>query len=264
MNAALNPLIAPPPREVPLTDAPLVRVIAQVRFPEILAVEQREFVTPFQEVLRPQYPVLRQEQMQGLLLGPAGVASGKAQLAWRFNDIEGHWRVSLTAEFLAIETTKYTSRAEFIERLRNVLEALDEHVKPKLIDRIGLRYIDRVTGEAVNDVANLVRPEVSGILGAPIAAYAAHSLSESLFELSDARVLVRWGRLSAGATVDPAALEPVLEPSWILDLDMFSTRPIPFTVDSIVSETQRFAERIYAVFRWAVTDDFLRLYGGNP
>jgi len=74
MNATVDPLVAPLPAEVPLKNAPLERVIAQLRFPEILSVEQRDFVAPFQEAIRSKYPVLRQEQTQGILLGPAGAA----------------------------------------------------------------------------------------------------------------------------------------------------------------------------------------------
>ena len=33
---------------------------------------------------------------------------------------------------------------------------------------------------------------------------------------------------------------------------------------SLAKSAQRFAERIYTIFRWAVTDDFLRRYGGTP
>jgi uncharacterized protein (TIGR04255 family) len=264
MSAIVDPLVAPPPAEVPLRDAPLVRVIAQVRFPEILALEQRDFVAPFQEALRPTYPVLRQEQTQGLLLGPAGLAPAKPQIAWRFGDLDGHWRVSLTPEFLALETTKYGSRSDFFGRLRAVVEALDEHVEPKLIDRLGVRYINRITGAAVDDIAGLVRDEVRGISGTVAATHAAHALSESMFELPDARILARWGRLPPGATVDPAAIEPAKEKSWILDLDMFSASAMPFAVDRVVADAQRFAERLYTIFRWAVTDDFLRRYGGTP
>lgn len=44
---------------------------------------------------------------------------------------------------------------------------------------------------------------------------------------------------------------------------MFTAESRPFDVDRIVAEAQSFAERLYAMFRWAVTDDFLRLYGGE-
>jgi uncharacterized protein (TIGR04255 family) len=264
MSATIDPLVGPLPAEVPLKDAPLVRVIAQLRFPEILSLGQRDFVAPFQEAVRSRYPVLRQEQTQGLLVGAATVAPVKPHIAWRFTDAEGHWRVSLTPDFMALETTRYTSRSDFFGRLKAVAQALDEHVEPGQLDRLGIRYIDRITGDAVDDIAKLVRPEVRGITGTIAAAHAAHALSESMFELPDARVLARWGCLPPGATVDPAAIEPAKEKSWILDLDMFSTAPMPFVVESVVEVAQRYAERIYTVFRWAVTNDFLVRYGGKP
>lgn len=260
----MDPLEAPLPAEVPLRDAPLVRVIAQFRFPEILSVEQREFVAPFQEAIRKMYPVLRQEQTQGILLSPSGSASAKSQIAWRFSDTEGQWRVSLTPEFLALETTKYVSRSDFFGRLKVLAEALDEHIEPSQLDRLGVRYIDRITGDAVDDIAKLIRSEVRGITGTIAATHVVHALSESMFELPNARVLARWGCLPPGATVDPAAIEPASEKSWILDLDMFSAAPVPFVVEDIVVEAQRYAERIYTIFRWAVTDDFILRYGGKP
>lgn len=264
MNAIMDPLEAPLPAEVPLSDAPLVRVIAQFRFPEILSVGQREFVAPFQEAIRKTYPVLRQEQTQGILLSPSGSASVKPQIAWRFNDTEGQWRVTLTPEFLALETTKYVSRSDFFGRLKVLAEALDEYIEPSQLDRLGVRYIDRITGDAVDDIAKLIRSEVRGITGTIAATHVVHALSESMFELPNARVLARWGCLPPGATVDPAAIEPASEKSWIFDLDMFSTAPVPFVVEDIVVEAQRYAERIYTIFRWAVTDDFLLRYGGRP
>lgn len=264
MKALVDPLLAPPPAEVPLKNAPLVRVIAQVRFPEVLSIEQRDFVAPFQESLRATYPVLRQEQTQGLLLTAGGFASAKPEIAWRFSDVESHWRVSLSPGFLAIETTRYKSRSDFLSRLRAVLEMLDEHVEPKLVDRVGVRYIDRITGAAFEDLATLVRAEVRGIVATGADNSAVHAMSESLFKVPHAHVLARWGRLPSGATVDPAALEPVQEKSWILDLDMFSDSPVPFSVDRVLSDAEQFATRIYALFRWAVTNAFLKRYGGKP
>jgi uncharacterized protein (TIGR04255 family) len=263
MTEITDPLVEPPPAEVPLTDAPLVRVIAQVRFPEILSVEQGEFVAPFQEAVRGAYPILRREQTQGVLMGPGGVAPAKPQIVWRFSDVTGQWRLSLAPEFLALETTKYVSRADLMNRLRTVADALEEHVEPGQVDRLGLRYIDRITGSAVDDIATLVRSEVRGISGTAAATHATHALSESLFELPHAQVLARWGRLPPGATVDPFAIEPSQEKSWILDLDMFSSAPMPFNVERIVSEAERYAERIYTIFRWAVRKEFLARYGGK-
>jgi len=261
-----NPLTAPLPAEVPLADAPLVRVIAQVRFPPILSLEKREFIAPFQEAIRGTYPVLRPEQAQGIMLGPHGVAPGPKQVAWRFSDVGGGWRVSITPDFVAIETTSYTSRGDFLTRLRFVLDAFAEHVEPALAQRLGVRYIDRVTGDALVDIGELVRQELLGIVATPLSEHARHSLTETVFTVPDSKeqLLARWGLVPAGGTVDPNAIEPIGEPSWVLDIDMFSSQEHPFVPEEIVTTARRYTERLYTVFRWAVTDDFLRRYGGTP
>lgn len=262
MSRIPDPFVSDPPAEIPLADAPLVRVLVQVRFPEILSIERREFVAPFQEDLRATYPVLRQEQTQSVTVNPDGSSSVTIASVWRFADVEGHWRVSLSAGFLTLETARYDSREDLLARLRTLLEALDTHFEPRTIDRVGVRYVDRIVGEAVDDIGTLVHPDVRGVLGTEAARHAEHSLQEAVFDVGEERVLARWGLLPPGASVDPTAIEPVDERSWILDLDMFGASGRPFVVDDLVETVERFAKRIYTVFRWAVTDDFLRRYGG--
>ena len=270
MNAADTPLTGPTPPEVPLTDPPLVRVIAQVRFPLIASLEKRHFIASFQEAIRESYPVLRPEEERSVVLGPPGaVDTTRSNTIWRFNEARGAWRVTLAPDFLALETTEYTSRGDFMERLRVVLEALREHVDPQVLDRIGVRYIDRVSGENLSALPDLVRPEVAGILGSPLAAHAQHAVSQSVFMLpgNEGQMTARWGLLAAQSTIDPGALHAIDQPSWILDTDAFQSfqeGSRRFDVDSVVEQAQGFAERIYSIFRWAVTDEFLRRYGGEP
>lgn len=265
MSVGKNPLVATPPKEIPLRNAPLVRVIAQVRFPVIVSIEKREFIAPFQEALRDTYPALRPEKIRGFVVGPQEVAPMQSQMVWRFNDVDGKWRVSLASNFIALETTAYASRSDFLDRLQVALTGLNEHIGPKIVDRLGLRYIDRVIGQDVDDITKLVRPEVIGVLATPLAADAQQALSESLFAVPDtkAQLRARWGRVPPNRTVDPAAIEPVATPSWILDLDMFSVESRLFDTEGLVAEARTYAERIYALFRWAVTDEFLRRYGGD-
>jgi hypothetical protein len=70
-----DPFSSKGPDEVPLERAPLARVIAQVRFPTIVSLGRPEFIGPFQEAIRPRYPILRSEQAAGLTVGPLGSAS---------------------------------------------------------------------------------------------------------------------------------------------------------------------------------------------
>ncbi len=266
MNTPHSPLSGPPPTEVPLATPPLVRVIAQVRFPVIASVEKREFIAPFQEAIRKDYPVLRPEQSRSVVFGPDGVRDARATTAWRFHAVGSDWRVTLAPDFLALETGRYTSRDDFLARFCSVLLALQEHVDPRVIDRLGVRYIDRVIGANLADLPALVRPEVSGVLSTPLADRVRHALSEHVFVLPGGTGLVtaRWGLVPGRSTVDPAAVEPIEEPSWLLDVDAYQGDTRAFDVDATVAQARVFAERIYSIFRWAVTDEFLRRYGGQP
>jgi len=266
LTAKYDPLVAPPPEEVPLPNAPLVRVIAQVQFPPILAVEKKDFVAPFQEEIRREYPRLRREQAQSLHFGPDSIAPGETRIAWRFTNADDTWRVSLTSEFVALETTAYSSRSDFVARVKKVLQAVARHLEPAGIDRVGLRYIDRVVGPELQEIKNLVRPDILGIVLTPLFEHARLELSETLLKVpdADAELRTRWGHLPEGLSVDPNAIEPVQEKSWILDLDQFSNRQDDFSTDALGVRLQAFAERIYTMFRWAVTDEFLRRFGGTP
>ncbi|MEK7470201.1 MAG: TIGR04255 family protein [Planctomycetota bacterium] len=258
-----DPIAAEPPREVPLPKAPLIRVIAQMKFPLIAMIERSDFVAPFQEAIRAKYPVLRHEPAPKIFVG-AGSPPVQGPSAWRFSDIQGSWRASLAGDFLALETTQYKSRTDFFARFGELVKALDQHVGPKLVDRLGVRYIDKISGLAMQGIDKLVRPEVLGITGSPSSIHAEHTLAETKFTADKAFMTARWGCLPAGATPDPSAIEPMSDRSWILDLDMFSAAPSEFSVDTVVATATRFAERIYTVFRWAVTDEFLRHFGGKP
>jgi uncharacterized protein (TIGR04255 family) len=57
------PLHGPAPAEIPLPKAPLVSVIAQVRFPTLLTVPVAERIIGFQEAIRDRYPYLNREDV---------------------------------------------------------------------------------------------------------------------------------------------------------------------------------------------------------
>lgn len=259
-----DPLVDPPPAEVPLRDAPLVRVIAQVRFPIESSVDKGEVVEPFQDAIRSTYPVLREEQARAVSAQvPNAVVAVESGKAWRFLDLQADWRVSLNRQFLALETRAYTSRAEFLSRFAEVVGALDTYVGPKLVDRVGIRYIDRISGTSLGDIAQLVRSEMRGIVGSEASPHVQHSLTESAFAVDGHSLVARWGQMPAGVTVDPSTIEPLDEPSWLLDLDAFSTAAFPFEPGEVLGRVRAYAARAYAFFRWAVTPEFLSRYGGD-
>ncbi len=262
-----NPLVDAGPAEVTLSRPPLARVIAQVRFPEILSVEKREFVARFQEALRPEYPVLREEKTQSIFFGRTAVGqpAPAPHTAWRFCNRDETWRVSLASGFVSLETDSYTSQPDFMRRLAAVLLAAKETLAPARVDRLGLRYIDRIAGQDFGLIQKLVRPEVLGVAATTAREHVIHTLAETLFqsENPDCLVLMRTGTLPPNAVVDLTAIEPVAEKSWILDLDAFGGQASDFEPDWIVKQIDQYASRIYTIFRWVVTDQFLAHFGGT-
>jgi uncharacterized protein (TIGR04255 family) len=138
-------------------------------------------------------------------------------------------------------------------------------LEPKVCDRVGVRYIDRVTGEQLARLPELVRPEVLGIEGVSTdgAAEVVHTLADALFRLDDTSELrSRWGLLPKGATYDPG-IEPAGEQSWVLDLDHYTAKPEDFDLGAINERVATFCDRIYRFFLWSVTDEFLDAFGAE-
>jgi len=143
MNRVLDPFAGPPPKEVHLPKAPLVRVIVQLRFPAIASLARLEYIGAFQEAIRERFPVLRPGQNMALRVegGELSIQSG-AETIWRFRDKSDTWRVSLAPSFVALETTRYSSRDDFFACFQSILEALHELTKIEVYDRLGVRYVN--------------------------------------------------------------------------------------------------------------------------
>lgn len=261
------PLGGPPPSEVLLANAPLACVLAQVKFPTILVIEDRSRVAPFQADLRAEYPVFRQEAGQNLRIdmGPSGPnVSTDAVTLWRFMDLEGHWTVTLGPEAITLETRAYDQRQDFLGRLSSVLQAVERHFAPGIAERLGIRYVSRVTGEGYDRIEEIISSGLLGVAIPPLRDHVTHAISEAAMTAEEGGVMMRWGMLPPNGTIDPLVLEPVNMPSWVLDIDVSTTGYSAFEAQSIMEKFGALAQRAYSVFRYMVTDSFLTLYGGKP
>jgi len=259
------PLHGPSPPEVPLPHAPLVSVIAQVHFPTLLSVRNPDRIAPFQEAIRDQYPHLQQHTIMVVSGGVANAASESAAVIhWRFADeaVGFKWRVSLSQDFVSLETRAYESRQDFMERLETILQTLGETLGPTHMMRFGMRYIDQIKGEPLARIDTLLRKEVLGVV--PCAGPDARQvITEFAAPAEPSELLARWGRLPAKMTVEPNLLPMIDEDSWLIDLDVSRAGQVPFDANGIVETARSAAERVYAVFRWMVTEEFLKEYGGE-
>lgn len=265
IDSVADPLFGPGPIEIPLESAPLVGVLFQVRFPEIVSISQKSFIAALQERLRGDFPYLNGDQLQAVqITGQGATVQMTNETVWRFTDKSKAWRLSLSPQFLALETKRYESRKDFVARLKVILAATRDTIDPSIVLRTGMRYIDRVQFTQNNEVANLIRDELR--VSAGLSQHALHSVSDVLCETEEGKLLVRWGVLPKGATHDPDMMPPAENKSWFLDLDSFSEHnasPMPFDPDTIAEHADALAARAYSFFRWAVTPDFIEKFGGD-
>lgn len=260
-----DPLFGAAPKEIPLKAAPLVTVLYQVRFPEIISIQQKPFIAEFQEQVRSEYPMLVDEKLKTLAVNENGTTAISDESVWRFIDESKTWRMTLTSTFLSLETRKYLSRDDFVQRLARIMGAVHETIKPSHVTRMGMRYVDRVPFNNNLSLDQMLRKEMMGIAGSEIGENVIHSVSEVACKVKEGQMLAKWGMMPKLGSHDPDIMPPIADPSWFLDLDAFvdhTSAPIRFEADMIRDTAADLSTRCYAFFRWAVTEKFLEAFGG--
>ncbi len=146
-DRCVDSLFGDVPERVLLNNAPLVRVLGQVRFTRIAKIAEENYIADFQEAIRGEYPHFLNETIQGLDIVVAGNKMKQrpaTSVIWRFFDASKVIRVSLMADAITLETAAYVSRNDFLSRFGFILEKLAETVRQSLVQRVGFRYVDRL------------------------------------------------------------------------------------------------------------------------
>lgn len=265
----LGPFDNPEPGNVPLLDAPLVRVLAQIRFPQFsqFLSEEDQIARKFAALVAEEYPLFEEGMETIFMLTPNGVSpqQGGSKL-WRLRAADASCQVSFAQNFVALETTSYVRRSDFATRFHRVWEAFRSVARPPFIERAGIRYTNRIERpEILDNLRDYLRPEVAGVIGVPMEVAALErTVSESLYRFEDgSEFQARCARLPAGVSLEPS-LPPINVPSWTLDLDSFhGWAPGGHNGDAIDEELLTLGLRCYQFFRWATKPSFLTEFGGD-
>ena len=255
-----------------MRDPPLVVVLAQVRFPTILSVNDQAHIAKFQESIRGDFP-----HYANTIGGEPGVqpVAGGVQIAlpspMHHFTSESGWTVSLCQDFMSLSTntpSAYKSRDDFVGRLKSVTESLRNHLNPGRVNRLGVRFVDRVSGED-EEMRNLDKFIHADFLGPDMSRHVPGGhpqiVSRALLPAREGKIIAHWGFLAPNekiATLD--TVEALPYSCWVLDLDIFTSESsIDFDPDAISQKTGEFADRIYAVFRHVFLPEFILKRGGT-
>ncbi len=247
-----------------LAQQPLAIAICQVQFPEVQTVQDATFIAAFQTAISRTYPVasIQPRQIQ-VSMDPGGVRQ-QVSIQWAYADPDDTWHVVLAGDSLSLETRHYTHFEEFTERLQVVLTALFEHIRPSQIGRLGLRYVNEIRGSGMA-WTDIIRNELLGSLADPaLNELTTQHIGEVQLRAGEHHLVqMRHGWFPQGTTVRPRAGEPVSDqPFYLLDFDAFEDLSGSATpgVDRhyLCVRVATFHRNIYRLFRWAVSDDYLR------
>jgi uncharacterized protein (TIGR04255 family) len=242
---------------------PLDLVICQIRFPPILRIET-EIPARFQEVLRIDYPLLRE---QPTLIQPPGLPADFANLAaslipgagrkgYEFVSADENWRVTLFRSFVSLTCNKYSKWEHFKERLRPVLAAFVEQYQPTFYLRLGLRYRDVIVRSKLNleksNWGSLLQPQVAGEL--------ASNIAPSVEDVSR-QVVLRQSKHEGKITVQHGTvrLQDTNEECYCFDIDLFTDRRTE--LDQAEQTLDDFNRQSGRLFRWCISDELHRAMG---
>ncbi len=255
---------------VELRDAPLELVLCQVRWPEMSFLQDdqlRPLAMRFGHALSQEYPIFSEAKEVNYVIGPEGVTQNVVGSVYQWVSVDEAWHISLAKRFVTIFSTKYTNYAEFDRRLRVAMEQVKALLEVQVIERIGIRYVNRLSDEGImGTLSELVRPEVLGYLALPTAVgdvALRSSTNQANYSVGDANLQVRSGVLPPGETVDPAV--PALNvASWVLDLDASSEGRRPLHLDEISGRASHLSDIAYDYFKFVTTQGFIDRFGGRP
>lgn len=258
----------PEPDRSPLARSPLALVVCQVRFDEVLAVSDTRTLRAMHEALggrHGQYP--KAEKLIGQAMSiqfSAGAASAEArpqETGWRLSSPDGRWAITLMPTYVALETSAYTSWGDdFRPRLQRLIEATAEHIAPELEQRLGLRYVNRITEPRVTtpqEWRGYIADEFLGVLLHEHLGPAARAAQQQIDLDLDQGILCG---LRHGFFVDPARDRAL---TYVLDFDVYREGALPFDPSDIMTTVDAFNTLVLQLFQQAITPQMRAVLAGE-
>jgi uncharacterized protein (TIGR04255 family) len=241
---------------------PLQEVIAQVRFPALLGLDDG-LASKMQAALADAFPIVQtgEESLQvsiavgnnPALVPPSGVS---VPLVYHFWSLDQQERVTLTRDAVTFTHTKYESWETFVAKLTKIIELTATLYQPSTVMRVGLRYRDVIDRETLG-LQGIAWHELleSFVLGGLASAgifedgnleqHVKNTLTITDFELDGYNLQLRHGL---------AMKQPENRQCFIIDGDYYASDPRAFVLADIDGIFERLHAGAGSVFRQCITD----------
>ena len=155
-------------RYVPLSKQPLVSVLCQVRFSPVRKIA--DYIPGIQDEFRRYgFPIERAGKIQQLAITTAGVHAVE-QERWDYRTKDEQWSVTVLQNSVVLQTTAYDRFEGFAEKLEAAVKTVlhqTEQDEFGIIERVGLRYINRIQPRDGESYRDYLRPGFHGASDAP-------------------------------------------------------------------------------------------------
>ena len=238
-----------------LEKAPLVQVIAQVRFSSQAVLGTHEGAGAVHDLLADMYPRLLIEQQQIVTMTPSGSTTASVP-QYRMTDLNRAWSVVLGTDQLSVETANYSGWEDLRSRLEAALKAVTDLAKLRVRERVGLRYTNNIQPAGDGTFNGRVRSDLLG----PASDEGWHRHIISMIEQiiakdEDAQLLLRAGIASQQPLILGSA--PSDTPNgFLIDIDCFNEQPREFSLEETLEYFDQMNDVDYRCFCWAVPDTY--------
>lgn len=256
----------PEPDHRKLAQSPIELVVCQVRYEPTMTPIKPDDALAFREVAQADgwtYPHLEQIVERGVeaRVGAegAGITTSQQQTGWRLRSDDRTWAVSAVTTSTSIETTAYeTWEDDFRLRLAATLRACDKVLGPKVVQRFGLRYVNRISEPKVQSAIGW-----DGVIQAPLlGALRGHVLSEGIRttqQQMDLQIDADISAILRHGTFPEDTRERLY--NYVVDIDVYRARSESFDVEGLVALADDFNVQALKIWQAAMESDYLDTLG---
>ncbi|MDE8649492.1 TIGR04255 family protein [Rhodococcus qingshengii] len=252
----------PPADPTLLGNAPLEVAVIEIRYtapaseiaPEAAAALRDDLVAN----TGVDYPSIQptvQQQMR-IDFGANGVSQVAAESrGWQIVSADGSGHITLMPDILIVQINRYERwRTSMKEPLTVLLESLEKLVRPSLVHRIGLRYVDRFHNSGF-DSAAAWRGRIDDTLLGPVLNRAFGDSVQGAQQQVEIRLDDHHGALLRHGPVRDDGGKCV---QYLLDTDVFRHSSFTFDVREVVVSAERLNRTALSLFQASVTETYLK------
>lgn len=220
-----------------------------------------DYLPPIQERLRlsgyPKFETIEQEEV---VIGPRPIV--RRSTRWVFIDKNGLQGIVLSPGAIVLQVTSYSKFEEFTASLLGALKIIGEAAKLALVERIGLRYVNRICPEAGESLDQYLQPGVLGLPTEKIGTSKGQLKFEQRGDTGLGKLVIRVfqnedadlppGVEPLGLTLPPAEANGGMK--TILDVDHFSPIQRDFEPNALMADMWKLHDFTDRAFRAAITD----------